>query len=76
MEDGDYMKESFINISEYLFADLKNKTEIIQKIKDMPLSAKTVKERTIQIAATSPISKSRTLIQRQHTQLPVMSRVM
>lgn len=31
--DGDYMKESFINISEHLFADFKNKTEIIQKIK-------------------------------------------
>lgn len=48
--DGDYMKESFINISEHLFADFKNKTEIIQKIKDMPLSAKTVKERAIKMA--------------------------
>ena len=44
------MKDSFIKISEHLFSDFKNKTEIIQKIKDMPLSAKTVKERAIKIA--------------------------
>ena len=48
--DGDYMKKLFINISERLFADFKNKTEIIQKMKDMPLSAKTVKERAIKMA--------------------------
>ena len=49
--DGDYMKSpSFIKISEHLFSDFKNKTEIIQKIKDMPLSAKTVKERAIKMA--------------------------
>ena len=48
--DGDYMKDSFIKISEHLFSDFKNKTDIIQKIKDMPLSAKTVKERAIKIA--------------------------
>lgn len=39
--DGDYMKDSFMNISEHLFSDFKNKTEIIQKIKDMPLSPNT-----------------------------------
>lgn len=49
--DGDYIKESFIKISEHLFSDFKNKSEIIQKIKDMPLSAKTVKDRTIKMAA-------------------------
>lgn len=48
--DGDYMKDSFIKISEHLFSDFKNKTEIIQKIKDMPLSAKTVKEKVIKMA--------------------------
>jgi len=48
--DGDYMKDSFIKISEHLFSDFKIKTEIIQKIKDMPLSAKTVKERAIKMA--------------------------
>ena len=48
--DGEYMKDSFIQISECLFSDFKNKTEIIQKIKDMPLSANTVKERAIKMA--------------------------
>lgn len=44
------MKDRFIKISEHLFSDFKNKTEIIQKIKDMPLSAKTVNERAIEMA--------------------------
>lgn len=48
--DGEYMKDSFIKMSEHLFSDFRNKTEIIQKIKDMPLSAKTVKERAIKMA--------------------------
>ncbi|XP_048357110.1 general transcription factor II-I repeat domain-containing protein 2B-like [Sphaerodactylus townsendi] len=48
--DGDYIKESFIKISEHLFADFKNKREIVQKIREMPLSARTVKERTIKMA--------------------------
>uniref|UniRef100_A0A8C9ZDY1 SPIN-DOC-like zinc-finger domain-containing protein n=1 Tax=Sander lucioperca TaxID=283035 RepID=A0A8C9ZDY1_SANLU len=47
--DGEYMKESFIKISEHLFTDFKNKSEIVQKIRDMPLSAKTVKDRTIKM---------------------------
>ena len=47
--DGEYIKESFIKISKYLFMDL-NKSEIVQKIRDMPLSAKTVKDRTIKMA--------------------------
>ena len=42
--------ESFIQISEHLFSDFKNKTEIVQKIKAMPLSAKTVKDRAIKMA--------------------------
>ncbi|XP_015684326.1 general transcription factor II-I repeat domain-containing protein 2B-like [Protobothrops mucrosquamatus] len=48
--DGEYIKESFIKISEHLFSDFKNKSEIVQKIRDMPLSAKTVKDRTIKMA--------------------------
>lgn len=48
--DGEYMKESFIKISEHLFLDFKKKREIVQKIRDMPLSAKTVKDRTIKMA--------------------------
>lgn len=45
------MKEAFIKISEHLFSDFKNKREVVQKIRDMPLSAKTVKDRTIKMAA-------------------------
>ncbi len=41
------MKELFIQISEHLFSDFKNKSEIVQKIKETPLSARTVKERAI-----------------------------
>ncbi|OCU00129.1 hypothetical protein XELAEV_18005914mg [Xenopus laevis] len=48
--DGEYMKESFIKISEHLFSEFKNKEEIIQKIKEMSLSAKTVKDRAIRMA--------------------------
>ena len=44
------MKESFLKISKYLFADFKNKCEIVQKIREIPLSAKTVKDRTIKMA--------------------------
>ena len=42
--DGEYIKNSFIKIPEHLFADFKSKSEIVQKIRDMPLSAKTVKD--------------------------------
>ena len=48
--DGEYLKETFIKISEHLFSDYKDKNKIIQKIKDMPLSAKTVEDRTIRMA--------------------------
>ena len=48
--DGDYMKDSFIKMSEHLFSDFKNKSATIQKIKEMPLSAKTVNDRAIKMA--------------------------
>ena len=48
--DGEYVKESFLKISEHLFGDFKNKCEIVPKISEMPLSAKTVKDRTIKMA--------------------------
>ena len=34
--DGEYIKESFIKISKHLFMDFKNKSEIVQKIRDIP----------------------------------------
>ena len=48
--DGEYIKNSFIKISEHLFTDFKNKSEIMRKIRDMPLSAKTVQDRTSKMA--------------------------
>lgn len=48
--DGEYLKELFIKTSEHLFSDFKNKGEIVQKIREMPLSAKTVRDRTIKMA--------------------------
>ncbi|GBO04094.1 Protein ZBED8 [Araneus ventricosus] len=44
--DGEYVKDCFIRASEELFRDFKNKAEIMKKIKDLPLSAKTVQDRT------------------------------
>lgn len=38
-------------VSEHLFSDFKNKSEIVQKIRDVPLTVKTVKDRTITMAA-------------------------
>ncbi|GBO28275.1 hypothetical protein AVEN_103316-1 [Araneus ventricosus] len=44
--DGEYVKDCFIRASEELFRDFKNKAEIMKIIKALPLSAKTVKDRT------------------------------
>lgn len=51
LTDGEYIKETFIQISEHLFSDFKNKKEIVQKMKDMPLSAETAEDMTIKMAA-------------------------
>ena len=48
--DGEYLKESLTKISEHLFSNFKNEGEIVQKIREMPLSAKMVKDRTIKMA--------------------------
>ncbi|XP_074028528.1 general transcription factor II-I repeat domain-containing protein 2A-like [Leptinotarsa decemlineata] len=49
--DGEYVKDCFIRGAEELFRDFKNKTEIMKKIKDMPLSAKTVQDRTSKMSS-------------------------
>ncbi|GBN43273.1 hypothetical protein AVEN_223709-1 [Araneus ventricosus] len=49
--DGEYVKDRFILASEELFRDFKNKAEIMKKIKDLPLSAKTVQDRTAKMSA-------------------------
>ena len=48
--DGEYINNSFITISEHLFSDFRNKSEIVKKIRDMPLSAKIVTDRTSTMA--------------------------
>ncbi|GBM18250.1 hypothetical protein AVEN_39014-1 [Araneus ventricosus] len=49
--DGEYVKDYFIRASEELFRDFKNKAEIMKKIKDLPLSAKTVQDRTAKMSS-------------------------
>ncbi|GBN96267.1 hypothetical protein AVEN_102169-1 [Araneus ventricosus] len=43
--DGEHVKDCFIRASEELFRDFKNKAEIMKKIEDLPLSAKTVQDK-------------------------------
>ena len=40
--DGNFIKEVFINCSEVLFEDLPNKSVILSRIKNLPVSARTV----------------------------------
>lgn len=49
--DGEYIKQCFISASEELFRDFKSKEEILKKIKELPLSAKTVKDRTAKMSS-------------------------
>ncbi|CAK6435131.1 unnamed protein product [Pipistrellus nathusii] len=49
--DGEYIKSCFINASEELFRDFTNKAEILKKIKELPLSAKTVKDRIVKMSS-------------------------
>ncbi|GBP35655.1 SCAN domain-containing protein 3 [Eumeta japonica] len=49
--DGEYVKDCFIRASEELFRDFKNKPEILKKIKDLPLSAKTVQDRIAKMSS-------------------------
>ncbi|CAM4608579.1 unnamed protein product [Leuciscus chuanchicus] len=48
--DGDYIKGCMLSVAKELFNDLPNKDKIIQKIKDMPLSARTVHDRALVLA--------------------------
>ena len=45
--DVEYLKEVRLKCSPDLFKDFENKENIIQKIKDMPLSRNAVKDRII-----------------------------
>lgn len=75
--DGEYIKESFRKISEYLFSDSKNKWEIALKIKDILLSTKPLEDCAIKMAANiCSKSKSMTSLQLKQFQMPVMTQVM
>ena len=49
--DGDFIKKVFINCSEVLFEDLPNKNVILSRIKNLPVSARTVERRVEDMAA-------------------------
>jgi len=49
LSDGDYIKESLLECAPSLFDDFSNKDKIIQRIKDMPISRNTVKERIMKL---------------------------
>ena len=44
--DGEYAKTFMLDVADELFDDLPNKDKIIKRIQDMPLSARTVHDRT------------------------------
>uniref|UniRef100_A0A3B3Y521 SPIN-DOC-like zinc-finger domain-containing protein n=1 Tax=Poecilia mexicana TaxID=48701 RepID=A0A3B3Y521_9TELE len=48
--DGEYAKTLMLDVANELFDDLPNKDKIIKRIQDMPLSARTVHDRTIMMA--------------------------
>ncbi|XP_065665398.1 general transcription factor II-I repeat domain-containing protein 2-like [Hydra vulgaris] len=50
--DGEYIKNCFINASEDLFRDFKNKTDILKRIKEVLLPAKSIKDRTIKMCSS------------------------
>ncbi|KAI4885082.1 hypothetical protein NFI96_006058 [Prochilodus magdalenae] len=48
--DGEYAKTFMLDVANELFDDFSDKDKIIKRIKDMPLSARTVHDRTIMMA--------------------------
>ena len=49
--DGNFIKEVFINCSKVLFEDLPNKNSILSRIKNLPVSARTVQQRVEDMTA-------------------------
>lgn len=48
--DGEFAKTFMLDVAKELFSDFSDKDKIIKRIKDMPLSARTVHDRTIMMA--------------------------
>ena len=47
--DAEHIKELLTNFYEHVLAEFENRNEILKKIREIPLSAKTVKHRIIQM---------------------------
>lgn len=47
LSDGNYLKEAFLNCSEFLFEDFQNKDQILKRINELPVARNTVKDRII-----------------------------
>lgn len=48
--EGEFLKEAWLQCAPFLFEDFGNKEQIIQRIQDMPLARNTVKERILGMA--------------------------
>ena len=57
--DGVFIKEAFLSCADVLFDDLPNKSTIISRIQDMPVSARTIERRIIDIA--KDVNKQQTI---------------
>lgn len=50
LSDNSYLKEAFLNCSDFLFEDFKNKDEILKRINDLSVTSNMVKDRIIAMA--------------------------
>ncbi|XP_023612109.1 SCAN domain-containing protein 3-like [Myotis lucifugus] len=53
LSDGEYIKESWLECAPFLFDDFSEKEKIIQCIKDLSMSRKTVKDRILKLASNT-----------------------
>ena len=56
--DGVFIKEVFLSCADVLFDDLPNKSTIILKIQDMPVSTRTIERRVIEIMYATATKKN------------------
>ena len=49
LSDGDYIKEAWLECAPFLFDNFSEKEKIIQRIKDLSLSRKTVKDKILTV---------------------------
>ena len=56
-----FVKEAFVNCAEVLFDDLPNKRIIILRIKDMPISPRTIERRTHIMDMATDVTEQQTV---------------